>query len=192
MNYYQRKATADLMGVSVQQLQKMVANQGKANSMTAMGNAQFSAQNEMVGKLSNEFLPGVLDNMGNFLLLLAVANKRTSILGGIFSGIGNKLKGIGNKIGGIFKSAPAGPLTKAGLPDMRFNANKMAPPTMPSTGPATKGTGGLTGMISKINPAKILAGAAALVLVAGSLFVCLLYTSPSPRDVEESRMPSSA
>ena len=25
-----------------------------------------------------------------------------------------------------------------------------------------------------------------------SLFPCLLYTSPSPRDVEESRMPSSA
>ena len=24
------------------------------------------------------------------------------------------------------------------------------------------------------------------------LYVCLLYTSPSPRDVEESRMPSSA
>ena len=24
------------------------------------------------------------------------------------------------------------------------------------------------------------------------IFVCLLYTSPSPRDVEESRMPSSA
>ena len=23
-------------------------------------------------------------------------------------------------------------------------------------------------------------------------FICLLYTSPSPRDVEESRMPSSA
>ena len=27
---------------------------------------------------------------------------------------------------------------------------------------------------------------------AGKLGVCLLYTSPSPRDVEESRMPSSA
>ena len=24
------------------------------------------------------------------------------------------------------------------------------------------------------------------------LYICLLYTSPSPRDVEESRMPSSA
>ena len=26
----------------------------------------------------------------------------------------------------------------------------------------------------------------------GQLQICLLYTSPSPRDVEESRMPSSA
>ena len=26
----------------------------------------------------------------------------------------------------------------------------------------------------------------------GHTFACLLYTSPSPRDVEESRMPSSA
>ena len=27
---------------------------------------------------------------------------------------------------------------------------------------------------------------------AGKVSICLLYTSPSPRDVEESRMPSSA
>ena len=38
---------------------------------------------------------------------------------------------------------------------------------------------------------------AALAFIVGSLVVmliglCLLYTSPSPRDVEESRMPSSA
>ena len=29
-------------------------------------------------------------------------------------------------------------------------------------------------------------------LITGSKSSCLLYTSPSPRDVEESRMPSSA
>ena len=29
-------------------------------------------------------------------------------------------------------------------------------------------------------------------ILASTLFSCLLYTSPSPRDVEESRMPSSA
>ena len=27
---------------------------------------------------------------------------------------------------------------------------------------------------------------------SGSILTCLLYTSPSPRDVEEARMPSSA
>ena len=31
-----------------------------------------------------------------------------------------------------------------------------------------------------------------LLKVGGQIYVCLLYTSPSPRDVEESRMPSSA
>ena len=30
------------------------------------------------------------------------------------------------------------------------------------------------------------------ILMHGYMNVCLLYTSPSPRDVEESRMPSSA
>ena len=29
-------------------------------------------------------------------------------------------------------------------------------------------------------------------LTIGRCYTCLLYTSPSPRDVEESRMPSSA
>ena len=36
-----------------------------------------------------------------------------------------------------------------------------------------------------------LEGCAILVEDSG-IFICLLYTSPSPRDVEESRMPSSA
>ena len=35
-------------------------------------------------------------------------------------------------------------------------------------------------------------GQPVLVVVAKSYEICLLYTSPSPRDVEESRMPSSA
>ena len=34
--------------------------------------------------------------------------------------------------------------------------------------------------------------AAIAVLLAALAYTCLLYTSPSPRDVEESRMPSSA
>ena len=36
------------------------------------------------------------------------------------------------------------------------------------------------------------AGLIALILNISMMVICLLYTSPSPRDVEESRMPSSA
>ena len=35
-------------------------------------------------------------------------------------------------------------------------------------------------------------GLRALGLTPSQIKICLLYTSPSPRDVEESRMPSSA
>tara|TARA_R100001509_G_scaffold138905_2_gene93231 strand:- start:2492 stop:4930 length:2439 start_codon:yes stop_codon:yes gene_type:complete len=168
MNFYQRKATADLLGVSVEQLQKMVKNQGKANNMSALGSAEFSTQNEILNNILANQMPGILTAFGGFLGLLAIANKRTTLLGGLFSKMGGGIKGLGQKLGLV--SGPAGPLTKSGMPDMRFKANKMAP-SLPSTGPATQGTGGLTGMISKINPGKLLAGAGALVIVAGALFV---------------------
>ena len=40
------------------------------------------------------------------------------------------------------------------------------------------------------NPLSI--SAALREIILGKVYGCLLYTSPSPRDVEESRMPSSA
>ena len=38
----------------------------------------------------------------------------------------------------------------------------------------------------------LIIGAIVLAVFSAVLYGCLLYTSPSPRDVEESRMPSSA
>ena len=43
-----------------------------------------------------------------------------------------------------------------------------------------------------VNSKKIIPASLDLVDIAGLVKGCLLYTSPSPRDVEESRMPSSA
>ena len=45
---------------------------------------------------------------------------------------------------------------------------------------------------SKTGKARSRASAVGYALLFAVLVVCLLYTSPSPRDVEESRMPSSA
>ena len=42
------------------------------------------------------------------------------------------------------------------------------------------------------NPINVFAVAPAVAFFLGALFVCLLYTSPSPRDRQKSRMPSSA
>ena len=47
--------------------------------------------------------------------------------------------------------------------------------------------------IKLANPRGFCAGVdRAIDIVNKALDICLLYTSPSPRDVEESRMPSSA
>ena len=48
---------------------------------------------------------------------------------------------------------------------------------------------GENGELTKVNQAKIEAIVSSL---SDQAETCLLYTSPSPRDVEESRMPSSA
>ena len=47
-------------------------------------------------------------------------------------------------------------------------------------------------VLSEVQKAAAVIGAPDMVLEDDELRVCLLYTSPSPRDVEESRMPSSA
>ena len=56
-------------------------------------------------------------------------------------------------------------------------------------GPQGRGTHSADLLTKAVNWKPVIAAAHGYVL---GLSVCLLYTSPSPRDVEESRMPSSA
>jgi hypothetical protein len=91
MNYYQRKQTADLLGVSVEEFKKMALNQNKANSLGAIQTEQFSNQNEFLGMIGNKFAGTILKGAGNFLLLMALANKKTSMLAGLMNGIGKAI-----------------------------------------------------------------------------------------------------
>ena len=50
----------------------------------------------------------------------------------------------------------------------------------------------LTGMVFPLVEHFKVGAKGGYVTVDGAAVACLLYTSPSPRDVEESRMPSSA
>ena len=58
-------------------------------------------------------------------------------------------------------------------------------------GKAARFLGGLAGVVFGL-VAAILLATGVVTIPMGWYMVCLLYTSPSPRDVEESRMPSSA
>ena len=59
-------------------------------------------------------------------------------------------------------------------------------------GPAKTPTGFNTGSFGPTTAGRMDSYVEQFQKAGGSLIICLLYTSPSPRDVEESRMPSSA
>ena len=51
--------------------------------------------------------------------------------------------------------------------------------------------------VEKVRPSRVIFASVAVLLILSGImiigtWICLLYTSPSPRDTERSRMPSSA
>jgi hypothetical protein len=155
MDYFQKKATADLLGVSVAELQKMATNQEKANAIARLGQGDFSNLAESAKALVSQFGPKAMKGIGTFLMLSSQANQSFKLMGRmpIFQKLAD------NKLGrGVSKFFGGG-------------ASKIAEQTPNIPKPKGGGFKSITESISKINPAKILAGAAALVIVASSVFV---------------------
>ena len=162
MDYYQKKQTADLLGVSVAELQKMNQNMEQADTIGGVLNSKFSTFNEIVNA-------GVNSALGTTLKTLGGAVTAAAQMGGSFAQMGFDVKGMASKLPGIGKffgggggaGAAGGGLTKAGKPDMRLKANKSP----------IGGKGSIMDGMSKINMSAVLKGAAAMVLVAGAVFI---------------------
>ena len=79
---------------------------------------------------------------------------------------------------------------------MSKSSNPYQPPIQPSQNhPNVKQGDATGGVIPYKNPMALTGyylGFLSLLPLIGILFTCLLYTSPSPRDLSTSRMPSSA
>jgi hypothetical protein len=135
MDYFQKKATADLLGVSVAELGKMAANQEKAQNISKLMSGDFSNIGESLKAVVSQAGPKLLDWGGKFLTLSAQAGQSWSGITTVVGGISKKFKGLGGAAAG------GGPLTKAGKPDMRFGANKGG-----GLAKASKG-GGIGGMM---------------------------------------------
>jgi hypothetical protein len=94
MNYYQRKQTADLLGVSVSELQKMVANEQQAATLGGVINEKFSQAGEFINGGLNKYLGTSLQAMGG----LVTSGLQ---LGANFKMAGGSLKGVSGMLGRV-------------------------------------------------------------------------------------------
>ena len=164
MDYFSKKKTADLLGVSVAEFQKMAANADKLGKNGEIIPTQYEDALNNMKAFGGQLLTGV-QTLGS--MAVAAGQMGFSLKDGLASMKG--MGGLGGKIGKIFGGGAkaAGPLTKAGAPDMRFNANKGLVKSAGGggIGGMMKGMGGgLKGMASGFaafaNPATLLGLAA--------------------------------
>ena len=107
MDYFQKKATADLLGTSVAELQKMADNQGKANTLGAVMNENFSKAGEFINAGLNKYLGTGLKGLGGMVTMAGQ-------LGTGFSALGVDMAGITKSIGGGLKKLLMWPFKKLG------------------------------------------------------------------------------
>ena len=187
MDYFQKKASADLLGISVAEMQKMADNQGKANELGAIMNDKFSKAGEILNAGLNKYLGTGLQGLGGMITMTGQLGTGFSAMGtsigGIVKGTGQVLKNIlqmtagsvlkGLKVvGGALSNSKLGKAV-GGVKDKLMSgvADKFS-----GGGAASPKGGGMPGGslmegMSKINMNAVLKGAAAMVIVAGAVFV---------------------
>jgi hypothetical protein len=185
-----KKATADLLGVSVAEFEKMVNNQKEADTLSGQLNEKFSLLSEGTSYIANEWGGGILKAFGSGIIAVGQMGAGFSTmginLGGVIKGTAQVLKNLlgmvagpvlnGLKMAGTFLANTGVGKAAGGLKDrlMAGVTNRITTPpptpTIPDTAnPASKG--GLMDSLSKIKMNDVLKGAAALVIVAAAVFV---------------------
>ena len=195
MSIKQRQLFAEAYGMSVDGITEMLTKQEKFNEYQKEYNGL--SDEDILNKIEADekqqaILTGIIDSgkeMGSLSMAMIPALASAKELGVNFGGVGDKLKGVAKGAGNLLKKLyemTAGKLLgKLGgigesLGGIGGGKGPKTPktPKMPKT-PKTpkmpkgggKGMGGMTGAIEKIDAKKLLAGGAALVLVAASVFI---------------------
>jgi hypothetical protein len=164
MDYYSKKATAELLGVSVAELQKMVSGEEEAARLAGTIGGQFSLAGEALDAGLNKYLGTSLEALGGMVMAGAQ-------LGGSFAQMGFDVKGMASKIPIIGKlfgggAAPGTPPTVPG-----------GPPGGPIPPVPEGGGGGLTSLaagLKEMGSAKVLFGALNLIPTAAGLALMVI------------------
>ena len=180
MDYYQKKQTADLLGVSVAELKKMGENQKNIGTMGEVVNTKFSKWGESISMVTTKYLGHGIEALGGMVTASAQVGANFTRLGFPLDSVGKKISGIVGslasgakqlaskgwqmlmgKTGGIAESVG----TKGIAEKTKFNSSKI------TTGKSGKRISSFSKGISSINPTKLIAGAAALVIAASAVWV---------------------
>ena len=105
MDYFQKKATADLLGTTVAELGKMAANQENANTLTGEMNSKFSMINELIQTGMNTGLGSFIQLLGGGIMTGVQFGGALGAMGVKFSKLGEYAKGIGSTLGGWVKTS---------------------------------------------------------------------------------------
>ena len=168
MDYFQKKKTAELMGVSVEELQKMVTAQTEAATIGGQINGTFNTMTEALAGLTT-------GPLGGFVSGLSGAIGTTKEIAGNLGEAGGFLKEMGGKAKEFFGGAKPGVPSLPGAPEIPGKpalptspATALTPPAAPQapTGPADQAD-----KMSKINSGDLIKGAVALLILAAALFV---------------------
>jgi hypothetical protein len=105
MDYFQKKATADLLGISVAELGKMAANQENATTLTGQMNSQFSMINETIQAGMNTGLGSFIQLLGGGIMTGVQFGGALGQMGVKFTKLGEYAKSIGSTMGGWVKTS---------------------------------------------------------------------------------------
>jgi len=179
MDYYQKKATADLLGVSVAELSKMASNQEKAANLSKIMGVEFGFIGESFNYLVN--------SSGKLVSGLGAGITALGQLNMAFPGAVKSMAGMAKSAFLWVKQLIMGnALTKAqqSLSDKQISAGfggkkakdmlakKMSKSTSSSiTKSVSPSPDNATSSMGKINMGAVLKGAAAMLIMAGAVFV---------------------
>lgn len=197
MNVIQKRQAAEALGLSVDELSKMAKNMDKLNDDGTMQLSTFETMQQSLTAITTGPLGSMVKSLGTGVIVLGQMNfglksMGTSvgkIAGGMKNFVVNSAKGLANiiKMGAqkIFKGGAGGGMLK-GLGERLGGFGSKAkdkisglfkgkgpstPPPLPSGDGPGKGLGSITGAFSKIKMTDVVKGAAAMVLIAASLFI---------------------
>jgi hypothetical protein len=166
MDYYSKKATAELLGTSVAELQKMVSAEEEAARLAGTIGGQFSLAGEAIDAGLNKYLGTSLEALGGMVMAGAQLGGSFAQMGFDVKGMASRIPIIGTLFGGGGAPAPSpvpGPAPGPGGPPI--------PPVPDGGGGDLKS---LAEGLKEMGSAKVLFGALNLIPTAAGLALMVI------------------